>query len=203
MPKIVDHDQRRRDLMQATLRIIVRQGLSGATMRDIATEAGFANGAIKPYFASKSDLLSATYLYVFDATNRRVEKATNGRSGLAALKAFAEEVLPVSDALRDEARVVLSFWGEVAQNDVHAQTTQETIEPWRAQIIGWLEQAHEQNELAADIDISTEADMLITYMMGAQVNRIAVADRFDGPAFAAQLTYYLRRLRSRREDSAS
>ena len=45
--------------------------------------------------------------------------------------------------------------------------------------------------------------MLITYMMGAQVNRIAVADRFDGPAFAAQLTYYLRRLRSRRDDSAS
>lgn len=39
MPKIVDHDQRRRDLVEATLRIILRQGLAGATMRDIATEA--------------------------------------------------------------------------------------------------------------------------------------------------------------------
>ena len=44
MPKIVDHDQRRRELVDASLRIIVRQGLAGATMRDIATEAGFANG---------------------------------------------------------------------------------------------------------------------------------------------------------------
>lgn len=198
MPKIVDHDRRRRDLMQATLRIIVRQGLTGATMRDIATEAGFANGAIKPYFTSKSDLLSATYLHVFDATNRRVERATAGTSGLAALEAFAHEVLPVNDDLRDEARVVLSFWGEVAQNELHAQTTQETLEPWRAQIIGWLEQAREQHQLDASVDIPTEADMLLTYMMGAQVNRIAVAKRFDGAAFAAQFTYYMRRLQRQR-----
>jgi AcrR family transcriptional regulator len=72
MPKIVDYDQRRRDLVQATLRLIVRQGLDGATMRDIATEAGFANGVVKTYFGSKADLLAATYLYVFEATNARV-----------------------------------------------------------------------------------------------------------------------------------
>ena len=201
MPKIVDHDQRRRDIMQATLRIIVRQGLSGATMRDIATEAGFANGAITPYFTSKSDLLSATYLHVFEATNRRVAVATRGRRGLAALEAFAYEVLPVNDELRDEARVVLSFWGEVAQNELHARTTQETLEPWRRQIIGWLEQAAEDHELAADVQIGTEADMLLTYMMGAQVNRIAASNRFDGAAFVSQLTYYLQRLR--RADSTA
>lgn len=194
MPKIVDHDSRRQDLMQATLRIIVRQGLSGATMRDISTEAGFANGAIKPYFTSKSDLLSATYLHVFDATNRRVERATHGSRGLAALEAFAQEVLPVNDELRDEARVVLSFWGEVAQNELHAQTTQETLEQWRAAIIDWLEEARDEQELEAGVDIPTEADMLLTYMMGAQVNRITVAERFDGQAFATQFTYYMRRL---------
>ncbi|MGO2985400.1 MAG: TetR/AcrR family transcriptional regulator, partial [Brevibacterium aurantiacum] len=81
MPKIVDHDQRRRDLVEATLRIILRQGLAGATMRDIATEAGFANGAMKSYFASKSDLLAATYLFVFEATNRRVEFSTSHLRG--------------------------------------------------------------------------------------------------------------------------
>lgn len=195
VPKIVDHDSRRRDLIEATLRIIVRQGLSGATMRDIATEAGFANGALKPYFTSKSDLLSATYMHVFDATNRRVEQATLGLSGLAALQAFAQEVLPVDDDLRDEARVVLSFWGEVAQNPLHARTTQETLEPWRARIIVWLEEARLHGELDPDVDIPTEADMLLTYMMGAQVNRIAVADRFNGAAFTAQFAYYMGRLR--------
>ncbi len=53
MPKIVDYAQRRRDLVEATTRIIVRQGLSGTTMRDIAAEAGFANGVVKSYFARR------------------------------------------------------------------------------------------------------------------------------------------------------
>ncbi|MBA4102389.1 MAG: TetR/AcrR family transcriptional regulator, partial [Arthrobacter sp.] len=36
MPKIVDHDERRLELVDATWRIIARQGLEGATMREIA-----------------------------------------------------------------------------------------------------------------------------------------------------------------------
>lgn len=196
MPKIVDHDQRRRDLVQATLRIIVRQGLSGATMRDIATEAGFSNGAIKPYFASKSALLAATYLFVFDSTNERVDRAVAGLSGLAALEAFGREVLPLDDALRDEARVVLSFWGEVAQADVHVRTTRPTIEQWRQRIIAWLEQALHVGELAEGVNIPLEADLMLTHMMGAQVNRITDGDRYDGAAFAAQLSYWVERLRT-------
>lgn len=194
MPKIVDHDQRRRDLVQATLRIIARQGLSGATMRDIATEAGFANGAIKPYFATKSDLLAATYLHVFESTNERVDRAVAGLAGLAALDAFGREVLPLNDALRDEARVVLAFWGEVAQSEVHVHTTRPTMEQWRAQIISWLEQARDADELASGIDTALEADLMLTHMMGAQVNRITDGDRFDGAAFTHQLEYWLRRL---------
>lgn len=81
MPKIVDYAQRRRDLVEATTRIIVRQGLSGTTMRDIAAEAGFANGVVKSYFGSKADLLAATYVDVYEATNARVALATEGLTG--------------------------------------------------------------------------------------------------------------------------
>ena len=52
MPKVVDHDQRRVELVQATWRIIAREGIERATMRGIAAEAGFANGALKPYFST-------------------------------------------------------------------------------------------------------------------------------------------------------
>ena len=75
MPKVVDHGQRRQELVEATWRIIARHGLSGATMRQIAAEAGFANGALKPYFPTKAELVEATYAFVFDRTNRRVEVA--------------------------------------------------------------------------------------------------------------------------------
>ena len=42
MPKIVDHDQRRIELVDATWRIIARLGIESATMREIALEAGLS-----------------------------------------------------------------------------------------------------------------------------------------------------------------
>lgn len=194
MPKIIDHAQRRRDLVNAALRIITRQGLSGATMRDIAEEAGFANGAIKPYFANKADLLEATYVYVFESTNKRVRRATRWLIGLPALAAFAREVLPVNAELQDEARVVLSFWGEVAQDPVHAEVMQSSMELWRQQIVGWLEEARGAGELASCVNIAIEAEVLITHMMGAQVTSIVGGKRFDSEGFMTQLEYYLARL---------
>ena len=194
MPKIIDHAQRRRDLIDAALRIITRQGLSGATMRDIAEEAGFANGAIKPYFANKAELLEATYIYVFESTNQRVRRATWSLVGLPALEAFAHEVLPVNANLQDEARVVLSFWGEVAQAPAHAEVTQSSMEMWRQQIVDWLKEARDAGELAPGINIAIEAEVLITHMMGAQVTAIAGGERFDCEGFTNQLAYYLTRL---------
>ena len=61
VPKIVDHDERRLELVDATWRIIARLGIEGATMREIALEAGFANGALKPYFPTKDTLLEFAF----------------------------------------------------------------------------------------------------------------------------------------------
>src|SRR5688500_17360808 len=95
VPKIVDHDERRLELVDATWRIIARQGLEGATMREIAMEAGFANGALKPYFPTKDTLLEFAFGHVFNRTNQRIADVTRGKSGLPALRAFCREVLPL------------------------------------------------------------------------------------------------------------
>lgn len=194
MPKIVDHDQRRRDLVEATLRIILRQGLAGATMRDIATEAGFANGAMKSYFASKSDLLAATYLFVFEATNRRVEFSTSHLRGIAALRAFASEVLPITPELHDEARIVLSFFAEVAQSPDHARTTRKTMTQWRAWIVEWLDQARADGELAAEVVLEPATDVLLTYLLGAQTTAMIGAENTDFAGFRTQLVYVIDRM---------
>src|SRR5512141_674622 len=86
VPKIVDHDERRLELVDATWRIIARLGIEGATMREIAIEAGFANGALKPYFPTKDILLAFAFGHVFSQTSERMEKSTAGHTGLAALR---------------------------------------------------------------------------------------------------------------------
>lgn len=178
MPKIVDHDHRRAELVQAALRIVVRSGLSGATMRDIAKEAGFANGAIKPYFQSKADLLLATYDHIYQATNTRVRARTRGQRGLTALAGFAEEVLPVSPALREEAIVFLAFLGEAAQSPEHLRVSRSSMEEWRTWIRDWLAEAIDDGEVAAGLDVDIHADLLLTLAIGAQPMSILDRQRF-------------------------
>lgn len=197
MPKIVDHDHRRTELVQAALRIVVRSGLSGATMRDIACEAGFANGAIKPYFQSKADLLLATYVHIYQATNTRVRRSTRGLRGVEALEGFAREVLPVSPALREEAVVFLAFLGEVAQNPEHLQVSRSSMEQWRDWIRGWLTEAMRDGEVAADIDVDAQADVLLTLAIGAQPMSILDRERFTFEAIGRMVRQHLDVLRVR------
>ena len=116
VPKIVDHDQRRLELVDATWRIIARLGIESATMREIALEAGFANGALKPYFPTKDDLLTFAFGHVFNRTNRAGRRVTAAQAGLAALRSLCVEVLPLDEERINEARIVIPFW-QKALND--------------------------------------------------------------------------------------
>ncbi|MET1034855.1 MAG: TetR/AcrR family transcriptional regulator [Arthrobacter sp.] len=196
MPKIVDHDQRRAELVDATWRIIARHGLDGATLREVAAEAGFANGALKPYFPTKSDLIQAAFGHVFERTNRRVAEGTDGLAGLAALRAFAREVLPLDDERLAEARAVMPFW-QMAVNDPRMLSANaEAMERWRRDMLRWLAEAAAAGELRGGIDTGSAAEGLLTFLLGAQV--VAVLDPgHNGPgALVAQLDSHLGMLRT-------
>ncbi|WP_313817525.1 TetR/AcrR family transcriptional regulator [Citricoccus sp.] len=198
MPKVVDHQQRKRELVEATWRIIARRGLSGATMRQIAAEAGFANGSLKPYFPTKAELIEATYAFVFDRTNRRVAVATRGLEGLAALEGFCREVLPLDVDRLDEARVVISFWQEAAHDLRGSELNNASMAQWRHSMVTWMGQAREAGDLDASVDIPSSGDVLLNFMLGSQIS--AVIDRAaTSPAdLERQLTAQLGHLRAGR-----
>lgn len=169
MPKIVDHDRRRIELVEATWRIIARLGLERATMREIAEEAGFANGALKPYFPTKDALVQATFEYVFARTNERVRTAADGLAGLAALRAFCCEVLPLDATRIDEARIVLPFWHVAIHDSVKADLNDGSMAVWREWMAGWLDEAQRAGEVRAGVPAAVSVEVLLTFLLGAQV----------------------------------
>lgn len=188
MPKIVDHERRREEIVQTTWRVIARRGLDGATLREVAAEAGYANGAIKPYFPAKADLMEATFRHVFSRTNARSSAATEGLTGLAALRAFCLEVLPLDADRLDEARVVIAFWQQALHDPAQAEVNDAAMLQWRSDIRGWLAEARGAVDGAADGDcdgaadgerppVEVAAETLLTFLLGAQVAAV-----FD-PAF--------------------
>lgn len=191
MPKIVDHDERRLELVDATWRIIARQGLEGATMREIAMEAGFANGALKPYFPTKDTLLEFAFGHVFNRTNQRIAQVTEGKSALEALRAFCMEVLPLDEERINEARIVIPFWQKAVNDPQKAEIHQQSMAEWVATIRRYLAEARGAGEVRIAVDDSILAGQLLNMLLGAQIEAaLAPAGRTDF-GHAAQLEGYL------------
>ncbi|NLT25486.1 MAG: TetR/AcrR family transcriptional regulator [Microbacteriaceae bacterium] len=185
MPKLVDHDARRLEIVEATVRVIARAGFEGATMREVAAEGGFANGAIKPYFGSKAALLRATYEHVYDRTNDRVEAAADGAATpREALERFCREVLPLDAARVDEARVAVAFWGASESAPEARELHARFMDGWRERLGALLA------ALAPERDHRPAVEALLTFLLGAQITAALEPAR----AGAEQLEAQLRRL---------
>ncbi|NYI06828.1 TetR/AcrR family transcriptional regulator [Allostreptomyces psammosilenae] len=108
MPKLVDHDQRREELVRAVWEVISRDGIEGATVRKVAEEAGVSVGGLRHYFDSQRGLL----LFAAQAIARNVGARVlahvrrDGLAGPERARLMLEEFLPL-DAWR---RVELDVW---------------------------------------------------------------------------------------------
>ncbi|RLZ04091.1 TetR family transcriptional regulator [Kocuria tytonicola] len=169
MPKLVDHASRREELVHAVWRVLARDGAAAMTMRQVAAEAGYANGALKPYFATKADLVEASWTHVFEQTNRRVAGAVTGLRGLAAVEVFSREVMPLDGERLDEARVVLAFWQEAAHDATRAAHNRRFMAQWRDSLVSWLDEARADGELTTPADPATWTDGFLTFLLGTQV----------------------------------
>lgn len=191
VPKIVDHDQRRLELVDATWRIIARLGIEGATMREIAIEAGFANGALKPYFPTKDLLLAFAFAHVFNRTNDRIANVTSGKSGLQALRVFCTEVLPLDEERINEARIVIPFWQKALNDPEKASLHSSSMDQWHAAIREFARQARANGDIGAPISDAAIADHLLNMLLGAQITAALSPGGHPSAQLATQLDDYL------------
>ena len=113
MPKIVDHDERRRSLIEATWRVIAREGIANATTRGIAREAGCSSGVLAHYFADKAELMASAMLAAHAEVHARLDPEP---TGLASVRQYMLECLPLDERRRFLAVVEASFWGQAVGN---------------------------------------------------------------------------------------
>ncbi|WP_086706853.1 TetR/AcrR family transcriptional regulator [Streptomyces antimycoticus] len=180
MPKVVDHEGRRARIADATWRLIAEKGIEGTTMRAIAEAIGMANGSLKHYFPDKNSIIRMAFSHVFDATSRRVQERLDDRTGIAALRVFCEEIMPVADLTDLEARVVLPFWQRaLADADLRRLYTG-SMALWRGQIIEFLRQGRGEGTVRTSTPDDVVAEQLLAMLNGLQL--LALLDAASGSA---------------------
>lgn len=137
-------EQRRRQLIDATMKCIARRGMSSTTLGDVASEAGLSQGIVNLHFTSKDNLLTETLRFLADEYKAQFTRAydKSGPDPADRLLALIKLDLRPSICERRKVAVWFAFWGEVQSRptyrkicDERDQYYDDTIEKLAAEII--------------------------------------------------------------------
>lgn len=116
MPRKVDADARRQEVVAALYRVAVRDGLARVSLRTVADEARLNIGSLRHYFDSQPELMRFAMRTMLDRVAERVrvrldalDDAASRRARVDAAVALLAELLPMDEARRDEVTVFLDF----------------------------------------------------------------------------------------------
>lgn len=172
VPKRVDPAVRQAEIVDAYLRIVSRSGVAAATSRALAAEAGIAAGALWHYFGGFDDVVRAAFERVFDQTNDRIARATAGRRGLDALHAMSVDILPHDAQTRQEAVVVVSFWGLLPTHSEFREHSRAVEREWGRRVAAHLNEAIEDGGLREATPVQPLTDALLSVFEILQLREV-------------------------------
>ncbi|MDX3110109.1 TetR/AcrR family transcriptional regulator [Nonomuraea angiospora] len=177
MPKIVDHDERRREVLSAARRVIVRDGIDAATTRAIAKEAGYSNGVLAHYFADKDEILLSALRQSHQRIRERLTRKVEGASGLAALRELLLDNLPLDAERTQESRLEVSFWSRSLASERLAEVQRTEADELRAVVRDLLAQARSAGELRTDDNLDDLTEHLLALVDGLSLHLLLYPGR--------------------------
>ena len=179
MPKVVDVDERRATVGAAAARVIAQSGLSAATLRTVAAEAGCTTGMLTHYFKDKRELLRFTLGASLDRRRLGFTARAEG-DVLSQLRTKLEDELPVDDERLHHWMVTLAFSAEAGNDPDFAADQRTAYRSHRRAVTAMLDEARAEGLLAAGLDPRQEAERLI-----AVTNGVALQAIFDPDSWTA------------------
>jgi AcrR family transcriptional regulator len=110
VPKVVDHGQRRGEMVAALWRVAAYEGLEAVSLSRVADEAGVSKGRVQHYFGTRDALLDYTAGYLTDRVTARIKpRLAAAPDARAAVRGALLEVLPLTEDSIVDTRVGIAF----------------------------------------------------------------------------------------------
>jgi AcrR family transcriptional regulator len=188
VPKIVDHELRRKQIALAACKAIAKRGLEAVTLADIAKEAGCTTGMLAHYYANKWELVLGALRFMHVRLDQRLSAKLSRETTLIEL---LQDALPINGTHRAEAAAWLTFWASIASRPELLKNSREIHADWRNLVrrcvlgtnkdaVGW------PGELLDDVVTS-----IILFMDGLYVKALTCAPKYPPPAQLRLLTQHL------------
>ncbi len=125
--RTASREQRRQQLIDATMKCIARKGMGSTTLGDVAAEAGLSQGIVNLHFESKDNLLKETLRYLADEYKAQFNKTLEISGPGAADKLLALMELDLRPSICDRRKIAVwfAFWGEVRSRPTYRKICDE------------------------------------------------------------------------------
>ena len=189
MPKLIDSSERKQLIAQAAWKIMLEQGMEGASVRKIAKEAGLSLGAMRYYFSTQEELM----LYAEALVYERLTKATAGifQEELPPLEKIINVLmafLPVNNELETEAKVRLVFKLQAFHNN---KTYDEQQDGALQAIKNIMSNLILLNVLKKDLNVPLETDRMINLLDGMVLDAMVRPERSYQERQREMIVYHL------------
>ena len=169
MARTVDHNERREIFAAAALRVIMRAGVAGLTVREVAKEAGFTTGALTHYFRSKDQLLIEASELSARLVRSQMEKAEQTRPALEAIRRVVALALPLTKEIRGYWRIWVGYWERSSYDDEVSRVMRLRYAEWRNRLAALLARAQAEGDVDPALDVQQAAQALVALVDGIGV----------------------------------
>lgn len=156
---MVDHQQRRDELVEVAWQLIVDDGLPGITIRRLAERSGWSSGAVRHYLPTREAILEAAAERVGAVIDQRIRMVAAESGPRQALVGVLGAVLPTDERTRQASRVWLAFVGQAASARALAGAQGIVYRDLNAILIKLLEWARAEGYLVAGGSTATAAHL--------------------------------------------
>lgn len=177
-----DSEQR---LLQASVELIVEQGLENTSLADIGRRAGASHALVNHRFGSKDELVdriiaAATRYYARTAASR-----VGSRTGLAALLEICDLYLDLVQGEDPLGRVHVVMWSEAIAHTATRRPAQlEWDRQFRSFLVGLIDDGIAEGSIRADVAREETALSIVGALRGVAM-QLLLDDGIDLPAARA------------------
>ena len=189
MPRYVDHDQRRRDIVEAACMQLGEEGLNGFSLRAVAARLGGSVTLVTHYYTSRQELLDELASSMMEWWDRDIAAMdADIADPYERLRAFLTWMLP----LTPEDRVVERGRIHLLAEQQGSKSTQPIFDTWDARIRGFL--ADHLRDLVPSDELDITVDVLRSITNGLVLSMIEHPDKWPSDRMLRVLEESLVRL---------
>jgi AcrR family transcriptional regulator len=167
-------EQRRSAIVDATVRVMLRQGIAATTVRDVAAEMGTSSGLIHHYFESMDDLLAEAFGQVASHDLARSAKAINEVDDPVRRLAIFFATYTRADE-QWSMQIWLDAWAEAGRRPALQRTSRRLNEEWQALVAELIRDGAGSGQMnCADAD--AVAWRIISLLDGLALQSVAHGD---------------------------